>query len=389
MQQGVSVVGANIEIRSIAHTIRRPFFIGYLAALTVIVSLALYFLPHILQGDAVSYVDAAKAYASDTHLSIDLESDIITAEIVAVHRMLTTTLGIHTLRFFSAIAGTFEIGWLVMNTFFFFGGSIVLYFLLLRFYESERVAFIGGLFFAGNYSMLSQGMGYFMDIAGWFFYLLALLLTYLYIESGRYRMLGIAALTIAVGGFFKENAYMASIPIGTILLYEYHKTPLQFLARSIPLGVLVIGPAVLQHIHIYREYGYLYTYWVKISQDLYEYNSVVVEYIKSFGSLLTFLAPLSLLGAYEYVRRFFDPTLDNKKKVYIVSVLISSIPAVMWPAITQRVLFLAVPGLILLAGLGLKRYERYWYALIPVLVLYVIIALTMDSFILDYVNLPM
>ncbi len=388
MHDAVGVTTLPWAMDSISTTLRRPFFIAYIVCLIGISGLSLYFLPRILQGDAISYVDAARAYANGTHLQIDLTTNVITSEIVAVHRMLTTTLGIEALRFFAAVSGSFETGWLVMNTFFFFGGSIVLYLLLARFYESERVAFIGGLFYAGNYSVLSQGLGYFMDIGGWFFYLLALLLVYSYMESGRYRTLVIAALVVALGGFFKENAYMASIPIGAILLFEYYKKPLVFLAKSIPLGLLVVGPAVWQHIHIYREYGYTYTYWIRVSQDYYEYSSIIVEYIKSFGSLLTFLAPVALFGAYEFVRRFFDPTLDHKKKVFLVSVLASSIPAILWPAITQRVLVLAIPGLILLAGLCVKRFERYWYAFIPLIILYLIAALTMDSFILNYVNLP-
>ncbi len=390
------VVGVTTSSRagnSISTTLRQPFFVAYISCLIVIASLSLYLLPHVLQGDAISYVDAAKAYAGNVHLNIDLPPgpltrETVTPEIVSVHRMLTSTLGIEILRFFAWITGSFEVGWLVMDTFLLFGGSIVLYLLLARFYESESVAFIGGLFFAGNYSMLSQGMGYFMDIGGWFFYLLALLLVYLYIESSNYRMLVIAALIIACGGLFKENAYMACIPIGTILLFQHYRTPLAFLARSVPLALIVILPAVVQHIHIYREYGYTYSYWVNLSQDFYEYDSVLVEYFKSFGSLLTFLAPLSLFGAYEFVRRFFDPSFGTKKQVFLVSVLISAIPAALWPAITQRVLFLAVPGLILLAGLFIKRFERYWYAFLPVVILYVLAALTMDSFILDYVNLP-
>lgn len=394
MVQAVPASRAEIEVLSIAQMIRRPFFIGYLAALAVIVSLALYFLPHVLQGDAVSYVDAAKAYAENIHLNINLPPgpltrETVTPEIVAVHRMLTAPLGIEILRVFAWITGSFEVGWLVMDTFLLFGGSIALYLLLARFYESERVAFIGGLFYAGNYSMLSQGMGYFMDIGGWFFYLLALLLIYLYIESSNYRMLVIAALVIASGGLFKENAYMACIPIAAILLFEHYRRPLTLFARSVPLALIVTLPAVAQHLHVYREYGYTYSYWVNLSKDFYEYDSVLIEYFKSFGSLLTFLAPIALFGAYEFVRRFFDPTLDHKKKVFLVSVLASSIPAVLWPAITQRVLFLAVPGLILFAGLFVKRFEAYWYAFIPLIILYVLAALTMDSFILNYVNLPL
>ncbi len=393
MNDVVGVTTSSQARDSIGTTLWKPFFVAHIGCLIAIASLSLYFLPHILQGDAISYVDAAKAYAGNIHLDINLPPgpltrETVTPEIVAVHRMLTSTLGIEILRFFAWITGSFEVGWLVMDTFLLFGGSIALYLLLARFYESESVAFIGGLFFAGNYSMLSQGMGYFMDIGGWFFYLLALLLVYLYIESSNYRMLVVAALIIAFGGLFKENAYMACIPIGVILLFEHYRTPLAFLARSVPLALIVALPAVVQHIHIYREYGYTYSYWVNLSQDFYEYDSVLVEYFKSFGSLLTFLAPVALLGAYEFVRRFNDPWLTHKKKVFLVSVLASSIPAVLWPAITQRVLFLTVPGLILLAGLCIKRFERYWYAFIPLIALYLLAALTMDSFILDYVNLP-
>lgn len=367
--------------------VRKPLFIWFLACLTVLASLSMYFLPHILEGDAVSYVDAARAYAEDSHLVIDLSSEI-TPEIVAVHRMLTTTLGIQTLRFFAALTGSFEVGWLVMDVVLFFAGSIVLYLLLAKFFDSDRVAFVGGLFFAGNYSMLSQGLGYFMDISGWFFYLLALLFVYLYIESGSYRILLIAALITAVGGFFKENAYMAAIPIGGILLFEYYKQPLTFLAKSIPLGLIIVGPAVLQHIRIYLEYGYTYTYWIHVSQDFYEYESIIVEYIKSFGSLLTFLAPVAALGVWEFFRRFNDETFSAKKKIFMVFMVLSSIPAVMWPAITQRVLFLAVPSAIFIACLFVKRFERYWYAFLPIVALYALAGLLMDAYILDFVNLP-
>ena len=80
--------------------------------------------------------------------------------------------------------------------------------------------------------------------------------------------------------------------------------------------------------------------------------------------------------------------MDAKKAIFVVSILISSIPAVMWPGITQRVLFMVVPGCVILACFFIKRYERYWPAFLPVLALYILSAYLMDSVLLDYVNLP-
>jgi len=80
--------------------------------------------------------------------------------------------------------------------------------------------------------------------------------------------------------------------------------------------------------------------------------------------------------------------MNNKKLVFIFSVLLSSAPAILWPGITQRVLFMVVPGLTILACFFIKKYEKYWYAFVPILALYVLSSFFMDSFILKAVNLP-
>jgi hypothetical protein len=51
-------------------------------------------------------------------------------------------------------------------------------------------------------------------------------------------------------------------------------------------------------------------------------------------------------------------------------------------------MFLVVPALLLFAGIALKKYERYWYAFVPLVALYILIGFLMDAYILDLVNLP-
>lgn len=338
-----------------------------------------------IDGDAVGYANAVKVYQGEVHLNVLPNLDEYNLDIVTAHRILTTFLGIEAVRIFSEIFGSLIPGWLAWDFVLFFGVSIVFYRLLERFFSSPKVAFIGGLFFAGNYSMVAQGLGLFMDIGGWFFYVLSLYWLYRYIESGRYRDVFFAALAIAVGGFFKENSFVAFIPIALVLLYEYYRTPFVYLQRIIPLGLLVVAPMALLHVAIYLKYGYVYTYWIRLA-GTFEYSSILAEYVKSFGSLLTFLAPVALAGTLILLRE--RTTLDAKRWVFLIGVIISTIPAIMWPAITQRVLFLVLPWVILLAGFCIKRYEKYWYAFLPILAVYILAAFTMDSFILDFVNLP-
>lgn len=366
----------------------RFFFFTFVTCVLVFASLSLYFFPHIIEGDAVGYLQAVRVYqgeAPQPHILPDQKE--VTLDVVTIHRMLTTPFGIQAVRMFSDVFGSDIVGWLAWDTILFFSVNILFYLLLLRVFRSPRTAFVGGLFFAGNYSMVIHGLALFMDIGGWFFYILSIFWLFAYIESGKYRDLLFATLSITVGGFFKENAFVAFIPLAAILLYEGYPSPVRFLKRIVPLGLIIAVPTVIHHVQIYLQYGYTYAYWIHLTAT-YHYSSRIVEYVKSLGSLLTFLAPVSLLGAFAFIRPAPEFPLDIKRRIFIVSVLISSLPAVLWLAITQRVLFMVVPGAVLLACVFIQRYERYWYVFLPILVLYVLAALTMDSFILNYVNLP-
>jgi len=362
------------------------FFFAFIACLVAFVSASLYFFPHIIEGDAVGYINAMQVFAGGTPTNF---ADGAMTMTVTLHRILTTPLSVEALRVFSALLGSTEAGWLLWDAVMFFATSVVFYQLLARMFRSSRVAFLGGLFFAGNYSMVAHGLGFFVDIGGWFFYVLSIFCLFAYIESGKYRDLLFSALAIAVGALFKENALVAVVPLTAIVFYENYPSPVRFLKRIVPLGLIVAVPMITHYAFIYLQYGYSYLYWIRLSHESVYYASRLVEYIKSLGSLLTFLAPVSLLGVYALVRPTEASRLDTKRIIFIGSVIVSSIPALLWPGITQRVLFMVVPGAVLLACIFVKQYERYWYAFLPVVLLYVLASFFMDSFILNFVNLPL
>lgn len=361
------------------------FFPLFVLCLMLFASISLFVSPHVIEGDAVGYINAMQVFAGGEPTNF---ADGELTHMVTTHRILTTPLSIETLRLLSEFFGSITTGWLVWDTIFFFGVNILFFLLLASLFESSRVAFIGGIFFAGNYSMVAQGLNFFVDIAGWFFFVLSIFFVYQYLHSGAYKHIFFAALAVAVGVFFKENAIVGAIPIAIVLLYENIRSPLRFLLRSVPLGLMVLLPLVAYHIKVYLQYEYVYTEWIQLTRDLYHYPSRILEYVKSLGSLLTFLAPVSLMGAWYFVRPSGSFVLDTKTRVFIISIVLSALPALAWQGITQRVLFMVVPAVVILACVFVKRYEQYWYAFLPVVTLYVFAGFFMDSFILDFVNLP-
>lgn len=361
------------------------FFFAFITCLVILASVSLYFFPHVIEGDAVGYINAMQVFAGGQPTNL---ADGAMTMTITLHRILTTPLSVEALRVFSGLLGSIKAGWLLWDAIMFFASSIVFYQLLARMFRSSRVAFLGGLFFAGNYSMIAHGLGFFVDIGGWFFYVLSVFCLFVYIESGKYRDLLFTTFAIAVGSLFKENALVAVIPLTAILFYENYPSPVNFLKRIVPLGFIVAVPMITHYMFIYLRYGYSYLYWIRLSHESVHYTSRLVEYIKSLGSLLTFLAPVALLGVYALARPTEASRVETKKIVFISSVIASSIPALLWPGITQRVLFMVVPGAVLLAGVFIKKHERYWWVFLPVVLLYVLASFFMDSFILNFVNLP-
>lgn len=370
----------------------RNFFCVFMGIVFVLAAISIFILPHELAGgDGVSYVDAMHVLTGSPISASDAPPDFV------MHRLLTTFLGLESILLLSLIFGKITTAWLVWCIIFYLLINIVFYKLLFKIFKSSKTAFIGGLFFAANYGIVIFGLTYFMDIGGWFFYCLSIYFLYSYIESTNKKDLYLATVSIAAGAFFKENALVAYVPLFFVLFYEsltsfnfssLLSSSIAFAKKITPLSLIIFTPIVIHHVDVFLSLGYNYSHWVKLNKSTYHYNSRVLEYIKNFGSLLTLLFPLSFAGLVILLRKSKEFLFDTKKKIFLASVLVSSLPAVAWPGITQRVLFMVVPGLVILACFFIKRYEKYWYAFLPVFLVYVLMSFFMNSFILNFVNLP-
>ena len=333
----------------------------------------------VIDGDGLSYVEAIKV----------LQGGNIPAQFVP-NRILTTFFGLDSVILFSKIFGSIEAGWLILNISFYFILNIIFYKLILLIFKSEKTAFLASLFLATNYATISFGLDYWMDIGGWLFYILALYFSLNYFQTGERKSLLYSALSVGTGGLFKEYAFLGVIPIAVILIYENWPHLMAIIKKSFVPALFTLIPILIVYIFVYQKFDYTYAAWFSFNAGYYTYSSSskIIEYFKSFGSLYNFLAFLVIGGGYYFIRQQKKLVSEKRTVFFILSVVASALPSFVWPAITQRIIFITVPAMIVIASFLFKKYEKYWWVFLPILILYIIANFTMDAYILPNFNLP-
>ena len=270
---------------------------------------------------------------------------------------------------------------------------VVFFSLLKRIFEDSKVSFLGTLFLMTNYAPISFGMAYMMDIGGWFFYIASLYFSYRYLEAeeAEDKWLYISAFMIGIGGLYKEYAFVAYIITFGLLVFRNWKNWKAIIWKTFLTLLLALGPFALMNVYTYFNFhGYTYLDWFLHNQHSYTYQNRLVEFIKSFGSIYHIAWPLFLGGALiliKKIREIFETKNIDKSVLFISLILLSSFSVLLWPVVT-RVLFITMPGIILVSTFYLQRIKDKNYILIPLLLVYTFISFLMDAFILDFVNLP-
>ena len=350
------------------------FKLGLLILLLFLAMFSVFALRPQISGDSVEYV-----FAMDVLKTGSVPSGF------TPNRIITTYLGLQTVIFVDSFIDNLFISWLLVNAFFYIVMGMFFYSLLLKIINNRRATFLGTLFLMTNYAVVVFGLHYLMDMGGWAFYIASLYFSYLYLETSNKRWLMVSSLLVGLGGLFKEYAFLAYVVVFALIAVNYWKKWLEVIKKTVLTSFLAFGPMLAVNLYAYFLYDYTYFDWF-FNQPIYMYNSIIGEYTKSFGSLYNFGWFLFLGGAYLAIKRS-KYVLQDKNIFFIWLVILSSSIVFVWPIVT-RVLFITIPGVVLVTSLLLKEIDRYWYAVLPILALYIASTYLMDSFILNFVNLP-
>lgn len=331
-----------------------------------------------IKGDSVTYVEAINFMQSG-----EFPEDFIP------YRIITTFGGLWTVITFSKLLGSIFQVWISMNHIFFAISIFVFYYLVLMIFNDRKIALICSLFLSCNYAILTFGLHYLMDMGGWMFYIISLFFLFKYTKKEGNKYLLLSSLMVGVGGLFKEYALLGVVPIATILIYENSRSLLLLIKSSYKPAIIASVPIITLYIYVYFRFGYTYADWV-VDSYKYKYSSSLIlrvaEYIKAFGSLYNLLAIFVILGFWNFWKN--REMVDKKIKVFLFGAVLSVLPVFVWGGITQRILFITVPVLIIFAGFFFKSNPKYLNVSYVALVVYLILNIIMDSYLLPKINLP-
>jgi len=301
------------------------------------------------------------------------------------NRLMTTFLGLESIRVLSHVLGGILPAWFWMNMLLYFLAAIFFYKLLDQIFRSARVAFSGGLFLMANYGFLLFGLNYLMDIGGWAFYIFSLYFLYKHVQSRRSCDLLYSALMVGVGGLFKEYAFLGVVAIAIFVILDERKNVAGIFKKGIQTAALALIPTAIIYAWVYHKFGYSYLDWFGANKEHYVYASRLLEYFKSLGSLFNFLVFPVLAGVGVLISQW--KSIEQRVRSFIIAAAVSSLPVFFWPAITQRILTITVPFAIILAGFAFKKWNKLWRVWGILLILYTLATFFMDSYILLKVNI--
>ncbi len=374
-KDGFSAIWTIIKSGFRFSSIGRDKFKSWLLILLIFLSIfSILILNPQIKGDSVSYVQ-----------TIDVLRSGVTPEGFIPNRIITTYFGLQMIRFVDVIFNNIKISWILVSSLLYIIMGMFFYSFLKRLFFDSRVSFIGTLLLVTNYATVTSGLSYLMDIGGWTFYIISLYCSLLYLQTKKINWLWLSATMLGLGGLFKESALLGYVVILGLIIFINWKEWSKIIRYTFFTGLITFGPFIIINIYSFFTYNYTYFSWLS-AQSVYVYPSRIVEYVKSFGSLYNFGWFLFIPGLYlllkEYKKIFKDEII-----LFIYLTALSVLPVFIWTAITQRILFISVPALVIITSLFLKKINKWWYFLIPILVLYILSSFFMDSYILNIVNL--
>ncbi len=349
---------------------------AFICGLTGLWLSMLWFLPPDVQGDTYSYVESMRVLTGGP-----VGSDFVP------NRLLTTFAPLWLIAWLGQWLGNLFFVWFLFNSVIYFMAAGSAYLILRRLFAgNEKIAMLGGWFFAGNYGILHFGPNYLMDIGGLAFYIFSLSFLLKYLGRPWSGHLYLAALAVGVGGLFKEYAFLGVIAIAVVIIARSWRQPMIVFWLGVQTALLALTPSILVHGYIFGRFGYAYADWLTNNQEQYQYASRLAEYLKAGGSLLNFLIIPFVLGLIFLARHWFF--VADRVRIFISAVGLSLLPLLFWPAITQRILSVTTFLVIVVAGFAWQYHSRWWRLWVGMLIAYVLVTFTMDAFFLDVINLP-
>ena len=300
--------------------------------------------------------------ASDTYTYLDsiefIESGTEAEDPRYLTRILTSPLFLASGYFIGAIFDSTAYGFLFVSLIFFILSIPVFYHLALAIFSDKRIATIASIIFVTNYNFYRFGVEFLADMPGWFFMLLSsLFAVYYYQDRNTKKYFYLAITAAAIGVFFKEYGALGMFTLGMVTLFSAKTWFLRFKEWFIA-GAIFSIILIAYHLIIFLTLHYSYfDWWLSNTESAAPTMYNLETLIKVLGWLFLAGWPLILMSGIRETKVFFQKGLQDYH-LLLICFIPMAISFLAWPGFLQRVGFVMVPLLALVATLWLSDIKR-------------------------------
>jgi len=243
------------------------------------------------------------------------------------------------------------------NVLFYFATTFLIFKAAKYVLKNEELAFYSVVFYLTSYPFLRFGPVALTDMPAWFFYLLSIYLTLLFLKNPKNYLIYFNGFISGLGVLVKENAGVGILFFLALLIFSGKFEKKEIINYAFKFFLLFLAPILVNQFIIFYFLHYTYLDWYKFNTKIYLRQSYFFfNLAKNFFITFGFSWIFFLIGA---VRILKEKHRENNK-IYF-SLLIPSLSFFLWPSITARLIYIAGPFLSLLAAKGLDAKKNNFY----------------------------
>lgn len=244
----------------------------------------------------------------------------------------------------------------LINLIFYFGITLLMFFLLKEFGFSDKYSMFGSMITSSAYPVLKYGLSILTDISGWFFAILGVFIFIKAIKKDSRSLFFLGSIIAFIGSMCKETGALGLIFVTSVLFLLFIK---QKSGKFLKFWMLSVLPFVLlQGIFLFLSFrsgggGVSFIEWF-----LFNKNGVGYDMWNLYYLFFTEASTFNFLWVYILVGLFYLLKTKNNfsylEKVIGLSMVVSILPIFVWPVFMTRVLFVEYIITIPIAILGLR-----------------------------------
>ena len=248
-----------------------------------------------------------------------------------------------------------------INIVFYFGLLICSFYFLRELGFKDKFAMIGSAWIGTGYPVLKYGLALLTDISGWFFALATITIFLMGLRKQNSYFLILASLVGFLGSLCKETGVLGLAFAGVylVLLFIFTKKGVHIKNLVKVILPFLLLEAIFLYILFQKNGGTSFLDWF-----LFNKQTVPTEYHSFYYFFFTELSTFSLLWLYALYTGYvvvFTKKITATKHNYILgsSLLIATLPVLVWPMFLSRVLYIGYLSIIPCALAGLAVWSFY------------------------------